>query len=390
MSAAPSAPLVQGWCPGALKPMLSGDGHVVRIRPRSGQLTAEQLAAIAALSQRHGNGLVDFSTRANLQMRGVTEASHAPLVEALRGLGLVDASVAEETTRNIQVSPFWREGDGTLAIAEGLAAGLAAGPALPGKFGFAVDTSERPALQSSSADIRIERTREGGLLVRADGMETGCPATAQDAAARAVELGRWFLASGGAPQGRGRMRRHLASGAILPEAFRGELRPARAAVEPDAGACAQGFLVGFQFGQASAAQLAGLARVATAFRATPWRMLLLEGVEHAPAVPGLVVAPGDPLMRVFACTGAPGCPQALRETRPLARALAAHLPEGGRLHVSGCAKGCARPEASDFVLTATANGFTVARNGKAGSAAPDTALAPEALAARPDLVFGRA
>ncbi len=27
---------VKGWCPGALRPMESGDGLVVRVRPRAG------------------------------------------------------------------------------------------------------------------------------------------------------------------------------------------------------------------------------------------------------------------------------------------------------------------------------------------------------------------
>jgi precorrin-3B synthase len=53
----------------------------------------------------------------------------------------------------------------------------------------------------------------------------------------------------------------------------------------------------------------------------------------------------DPLRRVFACTGAPGCLQAHQPTRDLARALAPLVPKGAVLHVSGCAKGCALPRA---------------------------------------------
>ena len=37
-----SAPKVYGWCPGALRPMMSGDGLVVRIRAPLGRLTSEQ------------------------------------------------------------------------------------------------------------------------------------------------------------------------------------------------------------------------------------------------------------------------------------------------------------------------------------------------------------
>ena len=34
-----SEPVIRGWCPGALRPMESGDGWVVRIRPIAGGLT---------------------------------------------------------------------------------------------------------------------------------------------------------------------------------------------------------------------------------------------------------------------------------------------------------------------------------------------------------------
>ncbi|MGX1077699.1 sulfite reductase beta subunit-like hemoprotein [Bradyrhizobium elkanii] len=47
-----SAVAVKGWCPGALRPMRSGDGLVVRIRPRAGRLDAAQAAGIAELAAR--------------------------------------------------------------------------------------------------------------------------------------------------------------------------------------------------------------------------------------------------------------------------------------------------------------------------------------------------
>ena len=67
---------IKGWCPGALRPMQSGDGLVVRIRPPMGRLTPQQAQAIAKAAETHGNGIIDLSARANLQLRGVTEASH--------------------------------------------------------------------------------------------------------------------------------------------------------------------------------------------------------------------------------------------------------------------------------------------------------------------------
>lgn len=83
-------PIVQGWCPGALRPMESGDGWVVRIRPYGGRLNPVQVQGIADLSQRFGNGLIDLSSRANLQLRGVTPDTHTPLIKGLRALGLID------------------------------------------------------------------------------------------------------------------------------------------------------------------------------------------------------------------------------------------------------------------------------------------------------------
>ena len=40
-----SAPVAaKGWCPGALRPMESGDGLIARIRPRGGRLSAAAAA----------------------------------------------------------------------------------------------------------------------------------------------------------------------------------------------------------------------------------------------------------------------------------------------------------------------------------------------------------
>ena len=92
-------PIIQGWCPGALRPMASGDGLVVRVRPHGGRLSQAQARGIADLARRHGNGLIDLSNRANLQLRGVTEASYPALIAGLRQLGLIDDSAEAEARR---------------------------------------------------------------------------------------------------------------------------------------------------------------------------------------------------------------------------------------------------------------------------------------------------
>lgn len=375
-----ASPVIQGWCPGALRPMLSGDGWVVRVRPRGGRLSQAQAAGIAALAATHGNGLIDLSARANVQLRGVTEAGHAPLIAGLRALGLIDASAELEARRNIVVQPFWSEGDATARIAADLAARLAAedAPALPGKFGFAVDCGAMPVLQGTAADIRIER-HDGGLVLRPDGATHGKAVTEATAAAEALALAGWFVASGGVSGGRGRMAAHLGRVA-LPGGFDLEVPDHAFAARP--GPCPHGILLGFEFGQLQAATLAALA-VLGALRVTPWRMLLLEGQAAAPDLPGLISDPASPLLHIVACTGAPGCVQALQPTRALARRLAPHVR--GLVHVSGCAKGCAHPGAAPLTLTATRDGFALIRGGTA-AATPLSVHSAADLLAHPEIL----
>lgn len=372
-------PEIKGWCPGALRPMLSGDGWVVRVRPPGGRLLPAQGAGVARLAQAHGNGLIDLSARANVQLRGVTEDSHAPLITGLRDLGLIDAEAGAEARRNLVVQPFWDADDGTAALAAALSAALTSPdcPALPGKFGVALDDGPVPVLRATSADIRLERAGEA-LVVRADGSHTGAFANAEDVPARVLDLARWFAASGGSIAGRGRMAAHLARGAVLPPDFREVPASAVAAPNPAPGPCAQGWLVALAFGQIDAGAFSALARHG-GLRLTPWRMVLVEGADAAPEVPGIITDPADPLLRVVACTGAPGCPQGLQPTRPLARVLAPLVPAGQVLHLSGCAKGCAHPAPAPLTLTATAAGFAVIRDG-AASAPPQQVLPADALA----------
>ena len=393
-------PEIRGWCPGALRPMQSGDGLIVRIRPPGGHLSSVQAEGIAQAAARHGNGIIDLSARANLQLRGVTETSHAPLIADLRAHGLIDRDVETESLRNLIVTPFrtralpsptlspnrGREAhdpDATDTLAATLTTALARMPRLPGKFGFALDSGPRPVLNSASVDIRVERAVDGRLILRPDGYPLGKPV--QDLAADAVALVEWFVATGGVTDGRGRMAALIARGATPPGC---DTAPADSLPQPAPGLLAEGALVALAFGQMRAETLSALAMLGREIRPTPWRMLMLAGATALPGIPGIITDPADPLLRVTACTGAVGCPQALGETRTLARQLAAHLPDGRHLHVSGCAKGCAHPGRSDLALVATPQGYdlvldgtasdTPLRFGLASAAIPDHLKAPHA------------
>ena len=375
-----NTPRIKGWCPGALRPMESGDGWVVRLRAHGGRLTQHQAAGIAAAAQAHGNGLIDLTGRANLQLRGVTPDSHGPLIADLRALGLIDTDIAAETRRNIIVTPFARAK--TDALAAALATALATSNlTLPAKFGFAVDTGAQRLLTDTPADIRVERDSQGSLILRADGMATGAQVTARNAPQAAVALAAWFLSQGGAVGGRGRMAALIHRGIRPSDATR---TPALTAPAPPPGPVPQGMLVAAEFGQIAAPTLSALAETGP-IRLTPWRMLLVEGAASLPDLPDLILNPDDPRLRLRVCTGAPGCPQALAETRAFARRLAPGMPPGRVLHVSGCAKGCACPTPADLVLVATPRGFRAIRDGLASGAALGHDLDPDRMPPLPEL-----
>ena len=83
-------PAPKGWCPSSLRPMESGDGYIVRIKPAFGRVTRAQLEKITHLADQFGNGIIELTNRANLQLRGVTMADHPALIDALVQAELAD------------------------------------------------------------------------------------------------------------------------------------------------------------------------------------------------------------------------------------------------------------------------------------------------------------
>ena len=311
-----------------------------------------------------------MTNRANLQIRGITEASHTPLIEGLRALELVDADAHIEARRNIIVTPFAdaRAYNFAAQLTDLLA--LWDGPEISGKFGFAIDTGTIPVLRDSPADIRLELDAAGGLLLCAEGVEAGQPVAEEQAVAAMTALARDVLSE---DLGR-RMAVVLANGYTLPNSFVEQRQ--RGQSFPTLGAGEYGFLVGLAFGQINAETLYDLSKLG-ALRLTPWRMVLVEGIRDAPEVSGLITDPNDPLLRVVACTGAPACSQALAAVRPLAQTLAPRVPKGTIAHVSGCAKGCAHPRAADLTLVATSEGYNYMRNARANDTPERRHIRPE-------------
>ncbi len=362
--------VVKGWCPDAWRPMMAGDGLLVRVRPPLGRLTRAQALGVCEAATRHGNGQIDATTRANLQIRGVREDSWRPLIDALLDLALIESDPVREARANILVAAEWCVGDDTHRIAEDLRARLAELPDLPGKVGFAVDAGPTPVLRDASADFRIEPAATGQLILRADGRSNGIPLSPGTEVDRLIALAHWFVESGG--RANKRMARHHAP---LPDWATATTPPAFAATALKSGPHPIGMALGLPFGRIAAPALTHLleAEAIRAIRMTPWHVVICETDAPFQANPAeFITDPSSPFLHADACVGAPACQQATVETRALAHRLAPHV--AGRLHVSGCAKGCARAAPADIVLTGREGRYDLAYAARAGAPPAITGL----------------
>ncbi|OAZ98381.1 cobalamin biosynthesis protein CobG [Halomonas sp. G11] len=362
-------PRIKGWCPGAWQPMATGDGLLVRVRPRLGQLERGQVLALCDAAEAYGSGLIELTSRANLQLRGVTEASWPALMETLVAHELTDADPEAERRPQILLAPGWQAGDDTHKIASALNDRWPELPVVPAKVGIAIDAGKAPVLGDASADFRIERADSGGLLVRADGYSLGTAVRSIDAAvAQLIRLVAWFVDSGGWDSKR--MRRHHVP---LPDWAPANARPAATGSQLPLGKHENGAVYGLPFGRVPARVLRAAVTPAdvNALQVTPWRRVWVAGAS-AEAIDGLISDEQDARLRIDACPGAPYCEQASVATQPLAERLRGVTQ--GSVHVSGCAKGCARRSPADVCLVGQAGRFDLIINGRADSTPVKTNL----------------
>jgi precorrin-3B synthase len=95
-------------CPGVTRPWIADDGALVRLRLVGGALRTSALAALVGLAQRHGDGDLHLTVRANVQLRGVAHVDGRlpeDLIEGIRAVGLLP-SETHELVRNVMVSPL--------------------------------------------------------------------------------------------------------------------------------------------------------------------------------------------------------------------------------------------------------------------------------------------
>ncbi len=394
------AALRVGWCPGALRPMMSGDGLIVRVKVRGMALSVERAIGLAAAAARHGNGLLELTARANLQIRGVSELSLPALTVELDAMGLLDADAGAEARRNVLASPLMGLDAGAafdirpvVGALEAALAGAEGLDALPSKFGFAVSDGGALALDAVSADVRFDAAPDGGFALWLDGDDgVAGRCAAADVPEVALCLARAFVAASAGDPGLHRMRDLVASVGVVATLARAGLDGVDPAEPPPSPVVPQnvgrlgvpGVLgVAAPFGRVEAAQLDALARAAaragvSELRVTPWRALLVPGLAPAgldrlaadAVAAGWIVDPSDPRLRIAACAGAPGCRRGTTPVLDDAAAFATLLGPGSEiaLHVSGCAKGCAHPGPAPLTLVAVEGRYSLVADDTAAGA----------------------
>jgi precorrin-3B synthase len=369
--------LRKGWCPSVLRPMASGDGLIVRVSIKDGRVSPALARGLAELSRRFGNGLLDLSARANLQLRGVSDASLIPLQAELQALGVVEADDEPAVARNILASPL--AGIDPQAIVDigpsirALRERLAHEPIvhqLPQKFGFVIDDGGALSLANEKSDVSFLARRAGGeprFLICLAGQIAG-ECAIDELADAGLRIAHAFLELHAPPAER--MAALVRRTGIATIASRARLTETALTIKNHAprpiGTCRVGARyvlgVGIPFGRLDASTLKRLADLAETsggeLRLTPWRTILIVGAEQPDAArlagTALIFDEDDPLRAIAACPGAPACTSGTTSTHVDARRLAPFARQlrarGVSLHVSGCAKGCAHQAATPITL----------------------------------------
>lgn len=378
-----------------LRLVAARDGGLCRVKLPGGALTVAGAHALAQAARCFGDGALYLTNRANVQLRGVAPARQQPLIDYLMAAGLGPASAGADDIRNLMLSPMAGLDPQAAVDTRPLAASLVGAleqhapfHALSPKFCIQLDGGEALTVLGHHHDLWLSPLWLEGNLHMGLGLAGGLgqasavvAVPAEQAVALVLAVLQRFLTLAG-PQP-GRMRDLLSQHTVatlfddLPLPLRHGPWPLPASrptpaplgihAQRQPGLVAVG--VAPELGRLPAESLETLARLAQEqgtglLRLTPWQGLLIPDVPcesvgqvHAHArQAGLLIDPSEPLSSTVACTGAAGCARGMSDTKADARQLASLLGRAAPVHLTGCARSCARATVAPVTLLAVAPG----------------------------------
>jgi precorrin-3B synthase len=356
-------------CPGALQVHQAADGALARVRLPGGMITAQQLETIAHTANEWGSPAIELTSRANLQIRGITDA--AAVADAIARVGLLP-SETHERVRNIVASPLSGRLGGMAdvrGVVVELDRAIQAEPKLadlPGRFLFGVDDG-RGDISGLAADVGVHFVDETTGALALAGRDTGVRLARSDVVRELIAVSTRFARQRGRAwriaelDDTGPLLGDLAPTAQPGMTWRAVTRAPVGWIAQDDGQVALGAAV--PLGVLAARVAEYLAAINAPMVITPWRSVLICDLDASVAdaslrvlAPlGLVFDENSPWLSVSACTGSPGCEHSAADVRADA-AAAVDEPSHGHRHFVGCERACGSPLVGD-VLIATADGY---------------------------------
>lgn len=347
----------------------------MRVRLPGGRLTEEGRRAVAEVAAL-GNGVVEITSRANLQVRGLGEQSASIAADRLWAAGLLP-SPSHDRVRNIMAVPLSGRHPEALAPTDDLVAaldrGLCADPALadlPGRFLFAVHDGSPSDLPRADVELRARADGAFGLILA--GMPTDRAAAPDNAGELALNAARAFMAETRDAaawrmtdllDGPRRVARRL--GASLVEDVAAAARPAPLRLG----------VLGQADGRVAITVLPPLGRVDVSalpgdVRLSSHRTVTIVDVAHGDVAGlladleagGMVTSEASGWWGLSACSGIGACARARADVRTAAaKRAAARSSHGPAEHWSGCERGCGRPPGCAVTVTAQSDGVLLER-----------------------------
>jgi sulfite reductase beta subunit-like hemoprotein len=370
-------------CPGSLRLHQAQDGWLARVRVPGGSLGGGRLRALAAAAAI-GNGLLDLTSRANVQVRGLQSDAADELAPLLAEVGLLP-SAAHDRVRNIVASPLAGRHPRAVVDTDPVVAAIDCGLCsdasladLPGRFLFAVDDGSGLAL-GRQADVTLV-ARDSTTYELALGGERLAGRVAADAAAplavaaageflHLAEDRAWRIAelSGGA----GEMARRLGLRVTgrLGDTGVEPLAPGR--IEQRDGRIAITALVPLARLERDA--LMALAERDGEVRIGTGRTLTIvdvdasaaETVEQQLSDLGMVLEPSSGWIGLTACAGLGRCPKALLDVRAtVAMRAAVRRPSDGAEHWTACGRRCGERLDQPVAVSSLGTGVAVRVRGE--------------------------